>query len=152
MAYDLDLTDNSASLAWDGRNKQVVLTKEVDFSVAANQLANTKNMCLFNIPAGVLIDEVLAIVKTADADISDIDIGIFTASTQAVISVDGFVDGADISTTGIKRDLAGETYSKTNGTAGYYCTVDTDIVVTNNDAQTINGAVVVFVALCTDLR
>ena len=125
MAYDLDLTDNSASLAWDGRNKQVVLTKEVDFSVAANQLANTKNMCLFNIPAGVLIDEVLAIVKTADADIS---------------------------TTGIKRDLAGETYSKTNGTAGYYCTVDTDIVVTNNDAQTINGAVVVFVALCTDLR
>jgi hypothetical protein len=152
MAYDIDLTDNGASLAWDGINRQVVLKKTVDFSVAANNLAQNKVAALFNIPAGVLIEEVLMVVKTGDAQVSDVHIGIATASTQATISADGFLNSLSMVTAGCIRDLAGETYSKQDGTAGYYTLVDCDIILTNVDADTINGAIVDFFAICIDLN
>jgi len=152
MAYDISNQPEIGGLAWDGLKKSIVQKVEVDFSIAANNLAQNKVMAVMRIPAGVLIEEIMLNVKTADADISDVDVGIATASTEATISADGFINNADISTTGLKRDLAGETYSRQDGTAGYFTSVETDIIITNKDAQTIDEAVIDVIAVLKDLN
>jgi hypothetical protein len=91
-------------------------------------------------------------VVTADAQIDAADIGSFNATTEAAIAADGFHDGTDIHTVGLKRDLAGETYSKQDQSAGYMGTADWIIGFTNKDAQALNGAVIDFYAVCVDLR
>ena len=152
MAFKVNLcTNESPALPWDGRNKHFVMKKRVDFTQAANQLAQNEIMALFDVPAGVLVEEVLMNVVTADADVSDVDIGSFTTA-EAAISADGFMDGADISSTGLKRDLAGETYSRQDQAAGYMGTSDWIVGFTNKDADTLNGAVIDFYAVCVDLR
>jgi hypothetical protein len=127
------------------------MKKRVDFTQAANQLAQNEIMALFDVPAGVLVEEVLMNVVTADADITDVDVGSFDTA-EAAIAADGFMDGADISSTGLKRDLAGETYSKQDQSAGYMGTADWIIGFTNKDAQALNGAVIDFYAVCVDRR
>ena len=152
MAFDIDLTANEgAVLPWEGKDKYFVMKKRVDFTESANQLANAKSMGLFDIPAYVLVEEVFMVVRTADADITDVDIGRYSTA-GVVASVDGFVDGATLAATGLVRDLAGETYSKQDGTFGYMGTSDWAIGLYNNDAQTIDEAVVDFYAVCMDLR
>jgi hypothetical protein len=152
MAFTKDLTENDGyAPPVDGLNKKFVMKRRVDFTVAANQLANAQTMGLFNVPAGVLVEETLMNVVTPDADITDVDIGSFTTAGVAVVA-DGFVDGATLAAAGVVRDLAGETYSRQDGTAGYSSTSNWKIGFTNNDAQTINEAVVDFFALCVDLR
>jgi hypothetical protein len=108
-------------------------------------------MGLFKVPAGVLVEEVLMRVKTPDADVTDVDIGAYSTAGVAV-SADGFMDGATLANAGIVRDLAGETYSRQDGTAGYSSTSEWMIGLLNNDADTINEAVVEFIAICVDCR
>ncbi len=152
MAFDMDLTSRDGyAEPVDGIVKKFLMKKRVDFTVAANQLANAKKMGLFKVPAYVLVEEVAMVVRTADADITDVDIGRFSTAGVAA-AVDAFVDGASLAVTGLIRDLAGETYSRQDGTAGYMGETDWIIGLTNNDADTINGAVIDFVAFCVDLR
>jgi hypothetical protein len=50
---------------------------------------------LMNIPANTLITDVIANVTTAEGGTLTIDIGDYTASTDAAIDADGFIDGAN---------------------------------------------------------
>ncbi len=152
MAFAKNLTTSEGfSLPVDGLTKDVVLRKRVDFTAAANQLAQNEIMALFKIPAFVLVEEVFMVVRTADTDITDVDIGSFTTAGVAV-SADGFMDGLSLAAEGLIRDLAGETYSPQDQTAGYMGTSDWVVGFTNKDAQTIDGAIVDFFAVCKDLR
>jgi len=152
MAFAKNLTTSEGfSLPVDGLTKDVILRKRVDFTVAANQLAQNEIMALFKIPAFVLVEEVFMVVRTADTDITDVDIGSFTTAGVAV-AADGFMDGLSLAAEGLIRDLAGETYSPQDQTAGYMATSDWVVGFTNKDAQTIDGAVVDFFAVCKDLR
>lgn len=152
MAFTVDLTSaEGTTVPVDGINKCFVMRRTVDFTKTANQLAQTATMALFDIPAYILVREVYMVVTTADADVSDVDIGTFSTAGVAV-SADGFIDGATIASTGIKRDVAGETYSINDGTAGYVAAAAWSVGLTNNDADTINGAVITFCAECVDLR
>ncbi len=152
MAFDVDNTSRQGyEVQVDGVGKVTAMRCEIDFTVAANQLAQNKTMGLMKVPAGVLVTEVLMRVKTTDTDVTDVDIGSFTTAGVAV-DADGFVDGATLAATGIVRDLAGEAYSPQDGTAGYSSTSNWIIGLTNNDADTINEAVVVFIANCIDCR
>ncbi len=152
MAFTVDLTAyEDPCVPVDGINRHVCLTRKVDFTETANQLIQTATMGLFLVPAYVLIEEVLILVTTADADITDVDIGRYSTA-GVVAAVDAFVDGATLAATGLVRDLAGETYSRTDGTAGYMGEAAWAIGLINNDADTLNGAVVKFIALGVDLR
>jgi hypothetical protein len=152
MDFKVDLTTKEGySLPVDGLTKDVVLRKRVDFTVAANQLAQNEVMALFKIPAFVLVEEVFMVVRTADADVTDVDIGSFTEAGVGV-AADGFMDGLSLAALGLIRDLAGETYSPQDQTAGYMGTSDWVVGFTNKDAQALDGAVVDFFAVCKDLR
>lgn len=151
MAYTTDLTSGFGTvMPSSGGGKLYVLQKYVDFSVTANNLAQNETMCLFHIPAGVLAREVGMWVITADADVSDVDIGYATTS-GTVAEADSFVDGATLAATGWIRDVLGETFSF-NGTAGFVYTAEWDIVLTNKDTDTINGAKILFYVIAIDLR
>ncbi len=152
MAFDIDLTSRDGyAEPVDGIVKKFLMKKRVDFTVGANQLANAKKMGLFKVPAYALVVEVAMVVRTADADVTDVDIGRFSTDGVAA-AVDAFVDGASLAVTGLIRDLAGETYSRQDGTAGYMAETDWCVGLTNNDADPINGAIVDFYAACVDLR
>lgn len=152
MAFTVDLTEGEGTvMPVDGVVKHFVLKREVDFTVTANQLVNTGTMALFDIPAYVLVREVFIVVKTADADVTTVDVGSYSTAGVAVAAT-GFMDDATLATTGIKRDVAGGTYAITDGTAGYVAAADWAIGLYNADADTINEAVVEFYAECVDLR
>ncbi len=152
MAFDIDLTSRDGyAEPVDGIVKKFLMRRRVDFTAAANQLANAKTMGLFKVPAYVLVEEVAMVVRTADAQVTDVDIGRFSTA-GVVAAVDAFADGASLAATGLIRDLAGDTYSRQDGTAGYMGEADWIIGLTNNDADMINDAIVDFVAFCVDLR
>ncbi len=153
MAFTKDPTASDGyAVPVDGVvGKQFQMNRRVDFRLSANQLAQNEIMALFKVPTGVLVEEVIPYVETADADVTDFDIGSFTTAGVAV-AADGFLDGASLASAGAVRDLAGETYSRQDGTAGYCSTSNWIIGLTNKDADTLNGAVVNFVAVCRDLR
>jgi hypothetical protein len=103
MAFTKDTTTNDGySLPVDGIVKHFVLKKRVSF--ASYPLAQNETVGLFKIPAGVLVLEVAMNVVTAQADISDLDVGDFTTA-GVVGTLDGFLDGADPSSIGYKRDM-----------------------------------------------
>ena len=152
MAFHVDLTANeSYGKPADAVDRHFIMHRRVDFTETANQLAQTETMGLFQVPPYVLVEEVIMIVRTADADVSDVDIGRYSTA-GVVAAVDAFVDGATIAATGCIRDLAGETYSKQDGTVGYMGAAAWTIGLINNDADTINEAVIDFFAICLDLR
>ena len=152
MAFTVDLTENEGvAISVDSINRHFSMTRDVDFTETANQLIQTATMGLFLVPAFVLIEEVMILVLTADADITDVDIGRYSTAGVAA-AADAFVDGATLANTGLVRDLAGETYSRTDGTAGYMGQADWAIGLINNDAQTLNEAKIRFIALGVDLR
>lgn len=151
MAYTKDVTTGFTSvLPACARDKLYVLQKYVDFTDTDNALANAETMGIFDIPAGVLVREVGMWVITADADISDVDMGSYSTAGVAV-GATTFVGSATIASTGWKRDVLGQTYSF-DGTAGYISASDWSIGFSNNDAQTINEAKIMFFAICIDLR
>ena len=153
MAFTKDLTTTDGyAVPVDGVvGKEFQMNRRVDFSVAANQLAQNEIVALFKVPAGVLVEEVIPYVETPDTDVTDVDIGGFTTAGVAIVA-DGFIDGGTLAAAGAVRDFAGETYSRQDGTAGFCSTSNWIIGLTNKDADTLNGAVVNFVAICKDLR
>lgn len=156
MAFNIDLTENGATgtpgdVPEAGLRKFFTMERTIDFTVTANQLANAQVAAIFTVPAYVLVEEVMILVHTADADITDVDVGNYTTAGVATV-VDGFIDGATIATTGLKRDVTGETYSPQSGTVGFMGTTDWVVSLYNNDAQTIDGAILTIIAKCQDLR
>lgn len=151
MAFDIDQTTyDGYAPAEDGFMKSFIMKRTVDFTVAANALAQTKVMGLFKVPAYVLVREVIMVVKTADAQVSDVDIGSYSTAAVAV-DADGFHNGSTLASTGIIRDLSAA-YNLLAGTAGYVSATNWTIGFLNNDADTINDAKIDFFADCVDLR
>ena len=157
MAFTVDLTEDvGVAMPFDGAGKHFVVQKTVDFSVAANHLANDETMGLFPIPAGVLVEEVIVEVVTCpDADSNDIDIGSYTTAGVAIAAT-GFGDhfailGGSVAGTYV-RDVAGQTYSLTDGTAGFVRATDWALGFNNDDADELDAGVLRFIAICKDLR
>lgn len=151
MAISIDLTTKEdGAVPVDGINKHYLMKKTVDFTLAANQLATTLIMALFEVAPKQLIEEVFMVVDTIDADITTVDLGVATLA-DVTISENGFMEDLSLAVAGLIRDLAGETYSPQDGTVGYYTAAGCKIILTNQDAQTINEAKVTFFAKCLDL-
>jgi hypothetical protein len=135
-----------------------VLRRRVDFTVTANQLASGKLMSLFKLPADCMVIKAGMYVKTADAQVTDVDLGLFTLAGDAdsaaytAVDADGFIDGLDISsTTGYRIGLVSSAYN-TQGTDPLHVTAANSVVaLTNNDADTINDAVIDFYVVCIDV-
>lgn len=159
MAFTVDLTgDVGVALPWDGLNKHFVLKKTVDFSEAANHLANAEIMALMPIPAGVLVREVIAKITTsADSDTTTFEVGSFTTA-EVAIQEHGFLYAQNpyqATVPAYVRDTAVDThavYALTDGTAGYVGASDWILGFTNTDAQELDNGVIEFMVVCIDLR
>ena len=159
MAFTVDLTeDEGVAMPFDGLNKHFVVKKVVDFSEAANHLTNAQIMALMNIPAGVLVREVILKVTTsADSDTTTFEVG---AYTKAAVEIDGhgfiyaknpyqatvpaYVRDPDVDTHAI--------YAIADGTAGYVSGSDWVLTCANSDAQELDNGVIEFMVVCIDLR
>ncbi len=141
MAPTKDFT-GAVCIPTDGVHKQYVMKATINFGDSGKSLAQNESAGIFDVPAGVMVERVVLNVKTPQADITDIDVGIDGGVA------DGFIDGADISTAGYKTDID-EGYTPT---AGFLSGSDAIIAVKNMDANTLNAAVIDFFAVCVDLR
>ena len=152
MAFTVDLTtmDGYAEPV-DGILKRFVMKRTVDFTVVANQLAQGLFLALFKIPANVLVEEVYFNVTTTEANVTDVDLGSFSTTGSAVAQT-GFQEAVSLAAAGLIRTLSGKTYSKKDGTAGYFSTGNWVVGLTNDDADTITTAVVDFFADCVNLN
>ncbi len=150
MALTINNLASTGVIAYNGVGRRWIANNNIDFSVAANNLVNAATMGVLIVPAKTLIEEVYMVVNTVNAGVTDVDIGVFSLA-EVSVSGDGFVDGATIEAAGLIRDLAGETYSKQDGTFGYYSSAGCIIVLTNNDATSITLADIDFFAECVDL-
>lgn len=129
-----------------GLGKFYVMHNYVDFTVAANQLIQTATMALFDVPAYHLCLAVIPYIVTADAHISDVDIGYESGN------IDVFCDGITLVATGYLTLGAGTDEAAIKAFAGAALSAsDRVIILTNNDAQTIDEAVMHFHALMVDL-
>lgn len=134
-----------------------VLRRRVDFTVAANQLAQTKLMSIFKIPKDCMILKAGMYVKTADTDVSDVDLGLYTllgdadSAAYTAVDADGFVDGGTLVSTGYPIPLVGGAYNPQGSDPNHITAANSVIALLNNDSDTINGAVVDFYAVCIDV-
>lgn len=152
--FTVNKTDNRAMLSWP-RGKTFVLKRRVDFS--EDNLAQNGIMALFMIPAYVKVREVFMRVITADSDWNTSGLlGAYSRSgtTISAIDADGFaVTGQTGTTTGYKAMDVDAVYNPAGtGANGYVATSEWYVTFTNLDADTINEAVVDFIAICEDLR
>lgn len=159
MAFTVDLTEDvGVALPWSGRDKHFVIKKEVDFSVAANNLTTNQIMALMTIPGGVLVREVVVKITTsADSDTTTYDIGTFSTAAVA-IDAHGFhyaQNPYSATVPAYVRDTAVDThaiYAPTDGTAGFVQADDWVLGFTNTDTQTLDNGVIEFMVECIDLR
>jgi hypothetical protein len=149
MAFDVDLTTReNACEPVDGIGKVFLMQKTVDFTVAANQVALNKTLALFKVPAGVVVLEAGYDVTTQEANVTDVDLGVFSTAGSPV-DADGLLNGGSLATAGVIRQVGSPAYALP---AGYVSATDEVIALTNNDAYTIATAIVAFYALCMDCR
>ena len=106
---------------------------DVDFTVTANQLVQNGTMSLLDIALGEVVLAAFINVVTADADVSDVDLGLETGGATN----DTLIDAATLASTGIKS--AGANAVLPNYLA---CAAATQLVLTNKDADTINEAII----------
>ncbi|NCC51630.1 MAG: hypothetical protein EOM20_10485 [Spartobacteria bacterium] len=100
----------------------------VDFSEDGNDLDQNETMAIANLPAGTIVRGACIKVNTAQADVTDIDVGYSTdGSTNA-----GLVDGATLATTGFKAGV----------TANFpvLITAASQLVITNKDTDALDEA------------
>lgn len=151
------ISNDGIALPWPG-DKCFVMKRIVDFSVVANYLAQNQAMALFNLPAFVCAKEVGFRLITADADIATSSyLGVVTiASTGVITEVDEDGFAADVVFNGtvgyIAPDVDAAYMPNGSGGCGYKGLVDSLIIFTNKDTDTVNGAKVEFYAICIDLR
>lgn len=138
MGADHDLSTGVYSMPAVGMNKVLILENEINFT--DNPVATTETFTIFNIPANVMVQSVWAYVSDADAQISDVDVGVDGGTA------DGFLDAMDPSSTGWKLTQDGA-YS-----SGYTAASNFQIEGVVKTGATLNDATIKFFALCYDLR
>jgi len=137
MAATVDIRPTITAASFLDVGKAYKLEKEIDFATASNQLAQNETMAIFDIPADVIIERAMIKVLTADTDVTDVNLGISTDGSTD----DTLVDGATLGTTGYK--LGG-----TNAVLGQVTAASNQLVLTNIDADTINGAKIEVIVVC----
>ena len=130
-----------------------VLKKTVDFRVAANYLVQNGVMSLFKLPAGCIVLTAGIHIITADTDVTDIDLGLYTelADTITAVDIDGYGDALTLAVAGYFND-PNAAYNPAGTEACHVVAADSYFTVKNIDSDTINGAVVEFYAVVVDLR
>ena len=130
------LTQDLTAIFGEALNAQGVRSKglvpyEIDFAAnsAALELAQNEVIGIVDIPAGSIISGGFIKVITADATVTDVDVGVTTSSaTNATLA-----DGLSLASTGW--------IAFNNVTAGgVYVTADSELVLTNIDTTTCSIA------------
>lgn len=137
MAIHVDLSSTvfGSTRPWKGENKTYIASYEIDFSTTGYDLAQNEIMKIATIPAGTVIASAMVKVLTAEAEITDVDIGVGTTTTVANI-----FDGISMASTGW---LAANNLTTTYG--GTYQTTESALLFTNKDAQTLDTAKIVVI-------
>ena len=149
------VANDNYALAWPG-NKLTVLTKTVDFSVAANALAGSGGvMGIFKIPAKVKVIQFGMRVITADTDVTTVDLGIYTEdpTTLAIteVDLDGLGVSMTIASTGYVAMDVDAAMNPQGSAAGYIVAADSVLSIYNADTDAINGAKIEFFAILVDV-
>lgn len=146
---DLRVGGTSALNYTDSLGRSFVLTKEVDFSDLADGdgAANADVIQLFNIPAGTLVQHVVAITKTAEG-------GAGTLTVGDADDVDGYIASVNANSEGSYTSaltLADGTPNTVVGyTAGKFYSADG--VISAVAGAALDGAVITFHVLCHNLN
>jgi len=154
MALTVDKTNTESGPPHRGPDRNYTMKLTIDFTTAANQIAQTETLGLFKIPKSTLVKEAYFVVRTADANITDVDIGIYS-NADVVEDADELCDNLSLAATGLIKDTTGADASwdgATGGSHGYFNTAAAykKVVLTNNTAATLDEAVVDFFIECTD--
>ena len=155
------VANDNYALRWPG-NKLTVLTKMVDFTVAANNLAVNGIMAIFKIPAKTHVVQFGMRVVTADTTVTRVNLGAYTEDpttlAYTVIDDDGFCvgsgdSGATLAVAGYVAMDVNAAFNLQGASAGYVFAADSVLTVTNVDADssTIDEAVVEFFAIVVDM-
>jgi hypothetical protein len=139
MAATVNARPASSESSWVGHQKAYTLTKTINFATTGYALAQNETMAILDIPADTMFLAASFKVTTAQATISDVDLGVSTTGATD----DSLIDGATFATTGIKGCAA-------TGIAIFNAAA-TQLVITNLDAQTLNSAVVKVTVVMVDL-
>lgn len=137
MAADVDIRTDISAPDHSRVGEQYRIEIPVDFTTSSNQLAQNEVMSLYTVPQDSLITYAGIKVTTADADVSDMNLGISTDGATD----NSLIDALDPSATGweVSANLSVE------------CTADSQIVLTNIDADTIDEAVIRVVVIILPL-
>jgi len=139
MAATVNNRPTSSAASFMQHKDLYTLERTVDFSATGMSLVQNATMALLDIPADSMFLAASIKVTTAQGDISDVDLGVSTTGATD----DSLIDGATFATTGIKGCAA-------TGIAVFNA-ADTQLVLTNLDAQTLASAVVVVTVVMVDL-
>lgn len=143
--------DEGFALPWSAE-RVAVLRKTVDFSVAANYLVQNGVMSLFKLPAECIVIACGIKVTTADTDVTDVDLGLYTedADTITAVDIDGYGDALTLAATGYFND-PNAAYCSAGTEAMHVVAADSYFTIKNIDSDTLNGAVVEFYAVVVDV-
>lgn len=129
------------------------LKKTVDFSVVANNLVTTGVMSIFKLPAKCIVLACGIKVLTADAQISDVDLGLYTEAANGditAVDIDGYGDGLNLTATGYKKD-PDAAFNSAGAEAMHVVVADSFFTIKVITNATLNDAVVEFYAVVMDV-
>jgi len=144
-------SDQGFALPWSAE-RVAVMRRTIDFSVAANNLVQNGVMPIFKLPADCIVLACGIKVTTADAQVSDVDLGLYTEASDTItaVDIDGYGDGLTLAATGYVNDP--DAVFNSLGTSAFaVVAADSYFTIKNIDADTINGAVVEFYAVVVDI-
>ena len=133
MALTRDKSTTFASTrSWKGSKQNYTASFEIDFSATDMSLAQNEIMRVCVIPAGTAITSFAVKVLTAETEITDVDFGVTTGTTTSAT----LADGLTFASTGW---LAGNVDLSATG-GGVIQTADSNLLITNKDANTLDSA------------
>ena len=139
---EVDATPTNSKPVWTNVGKSYILDSvTVDFSVAGNDLTNGQIMDIYDIPANTVVEWAVMNVTTADADVSDVDLGVAATGVTAL----DLIQAGDVSSAVMVGGAAAETPIVIVGSTAEVVTL------TNQDAQALNAAVIQFIVKCTPI-
>jgi hypothetical protein len=136
---DLDATPTNSLPVWTDVGKSYILDSvTIDFSVAANFLAQNEIVDIYDIPAGTVVEWAIMNVITADTDVTDVNLGVALTGVAAT----NLIDAGTLAAVDYVVGAAAAT--------PIVCpTADSKVTLINIDADTINEAKVQFIVKCT---
>lgn len=145
MALTRDLVTTfpeGSNRSYKGQGRNFVASYEIDFAGDDMSLAQNEIMRITTIPAGTAITAVAIYVNTAQATITDIDIGTGDTTTSA-----NLIDGATLASGSV---YIGGTVDISATGGGLINATATNLLLTNKDAQTLNSAKVTVICNFVD--